>query len=320
MRFIVSCAGAAFLAAVSFAQPPAAGSNAISLAGSGSSYRIPSAALDVAPGQVIVLHVYGVQTAIESNIVPVPDSGAFPKSLNGISVDLVQGKDATATPLGLRAIYQTHCLAPCSRVTGITLQIPFELQADFASRSDPAPYLRIGENGKAAGGVSLNPVTDNVHVLNTCDDSQVYISAAYSVPQNVCTPVVMVGNALNSLYNLAHAGDSLAMWVFGLGAKTSQPEPCCSSPDQLSKPVQSFQLNFDFRPNAPASAAMPGFGVTASPAFAAYVGGGMYQVNFGVPPPPAGLPACDGVRIKSNLTVTLTGPNSYDAAQLCVAP
>jgi hypothetical protein len=41
-------------------------------------------------------------------------------------------------------------------------------------------------------------------------------------------------------------------------------------------------------------------------------------VNFVVPPVPASLPACDGVRIKSNLTVTITGPNSYDAAQICV--
>jgi len=46
--------------------------------------------------------------------------------------------------------------------------------------------------------------------------------------------------------------------------------------------------------------------------FAAHVGEGTYQVNFSVPPIPAGVPACDGVKIKSNLT--------YDAAQICVAP
>jgi hypothetical protein len=46
----------------------------------------------------------------------------------------------------------------------------------------------------------------------------------------------------------------------------------------------------------------------------------MYQVNFVVPPIPAGLPACDGVRIKSNLTATIAGPNSFAAAQICVAP
>jgi hypothetical protein len=63
---------------------------------------------------------------------------------------------------------------------------------------------------------------------------------------------------------------------------------------------------------------VPGFGVTSAPLFAAYVGAGTYQVNFAVPQVPAGLPPCDGVRIKSNLTVTITGPNSSDAAQICV--
>jgi len=63
-----------------------------------------------------------------------------------------------------------------------------------------------------------------------------------------------------------------------------------------------------------------GFGVTASPLFAAYSGAGTYQVNFQVPQIPAGLPACDGQKIKSNLTVTISGSNSFDAAQICVAP
>jgi hypothetical protein len=130
----------------------------------------------------------------------------------------------------------------------------------------------------------------------------------------------MVGNALNSLYNLAHAGDQLAVWLYGMGAKTQQAPDCCNSPDQLSKPVQSFQLNFDFRPNAPPFPVVPGFGLTNAPLFTAYVGGGLYQMNLAVPPVPAGLPACDGVKIKSNLTVTVTGPNSSDAAQICVAP
>jgi hypothetical protein len=162
-------------------------------------------------------------------------------------------------------------------------------------------------------------VTDNVHVLNTCDYDQIYISAAFSVPQNVCAAVVMGGAGvyLNSLYNLARGGDELAMWLFGMGATTVSVTNCCTDP--LGTPIQPFLLNFDFRPNATASPAVPGYGVTAAPLFAAHVGEGTYQVNFVVPPVPAGSPACDGVKIKSNLTVTISGPNSYDAAQICVA-
>ena len=166
----------------------------------------------------------------------------------------------------------------------------------------------------------LHPVTDSVHVINTCDDSQIFLSAAFSVPQNICSPMVMVGSLLNSLYNLAHAGDELAVWLYGMGAITRAAPNCCAIPDQLSKPVEQYQLNFDFRPNVPASPAVAGFGVTAAPLFAGHVGAGTYQVNFLVPPVPAGLPACDGVKIKSNLTVTITEANSYDAALLCVAP
>ena len=318
MKTIFRCATALLAVALCGAQTPSTGANAIVFAGAG--YHVPSPSLDVAPGQVIVLHVHGVTANIDSNLTPVPGSSGFPHVLNGISVDLMQGKAATVTSLELRAAYQTHCFNPCSTLTGITLQIPFELETDFAAQDDPFPWLRINENGKPVGGVLLRPVSDNVHVINTCDDTQVFISAAISVPQNVCAHDVMVGGALNSLYNLAHAGDQLAVWLYGMGAKTQQAPDCCFSPDQLSKPVQRFELNFDFRPNAPAFPVVPGFGLTSAPLFAAYVGGGAYQVNFAVPSVPAGLPACDGVRIKSNLTVTVTGPNSSDAAQICVAP
>jgi hypothetical protein len=263
--------------------------------------------------------VHGITARIDSNLAPVPGPSGFPHVLNGISVDLLQGKAATATSLELRAAYQIHCVDPCSPVTGITLQIPFELETDAGINGDPNPQLRISENGKPVGGVLLLPVTDNMHVMNTCDDSQVYISAAYSVPQSVCADVVMVGNALNSLYNLAHGGDELAVWIYGMGAITPQAPDCCSSPDQLAKPMQMITLNYDFRPNAPAFPVVPGFGLTSAPLFVAYAGT-PYQVNFAVPQVPAGLPACDGVKIKSNLTITFTGPNSSAAAQICVAP
>lgn len=318
MNITFRCVTALLAVAIGSAQPPLTGGNAIILAGGG--YRVPSPSLDVAPGQVLVLHVHGVTASIDSNLTPVPGPSGFPHVLNGISIDLIQGKAATATSLELRAAYQTHCIQPCSPVTAITLQIPFELDTDFAAKGDPFPWLRVTENGQPVGGVLLRPVSDNVHVINTCDDAQVLISAAYSVPQNICAHAVMVGQALNSLYNLAHPGEQLAVWLYGMGAKTPPAPGCCLSPEQLSKPVQSFQLNFDFRPNAPASPVEPGFGLTSAPLFAAYVGGGTYQVNFAVPPLPAGLPVCDGVRVKSNLTVTVTGPNSFDAAQICVAP
>jgi hypothetical protein len=318
MNSVSRCAVIALLSAALCAaqQGPAAGT--IVLAGGG--YQIPAMSLAVAPGQVIVFHMTGITTAINGNVVATPGPNGLPTVLDGISVDLIQGQAGTVTSLPLTALYQAHCIDPCSPVTGITLQIPFTLESNYGTNNDPAPALRVSENGTPVGAVSLAPVSDNLHVINTCDDSQVNVPAAVSVPADVCAPAVMVGDALNSLYDLAHGGDELAVWLYGLGAITAQAPGCCVTPDQLSKPVESFQLSFDFRPNAPAFPVTPGFGLTAAPLFAAYVGGGQYQINFAVPTVPAGLPACDGVTIKSNLTVTITGLNSYDAAQLCVAP
>lgn len=313
-RFVIAVLCTAACAAQQ--QPSAA--NAIVFAAGG--YQIPPLALTVAPGQVVVLHVHGVPSVLSAPIKGVPGPTGLPTTLAGISVDLVQGKAGTVTSLGLIGAYQANCLAPCSLLTGIALQVPFGIETNFGTTGDPLPQLRISQDGTALGAVTLLPVSDSVHVINTCDDSQVSVPAAVSVPQDICAPAVMVGGALNSLYNLAHGGDELAVWLYGLGAITAPAPDCCASPDQLSKPVAAFQLNFDFRPNAPASPALPGFGITSAPVFAAYVGGGQYQLNFLVPPVPAGLPACDGVKIKSNLSVTITGPNSSDAAQICVAP
>ena len=219
MNTVLRVAPALLAVVLSSAQPTSTPSNAISLAGSG--YSVPSSARAVAPGQVIVLQVHGVTTAINSPTVPVPAPNGLPLTLAGISVDLIQGKAATVTNLPLRGIYQTNCIAPCSSVTGITLQIPFELES-YGAAGDPFPQLRISQNGTPVGGVSLIPVTDNVHVLNTCDYDQIYISAAFSVPQKVCAADVMGGAGLylNSLYNLARGGDELAMWLFGMGATT----------------------------------------------------------------------------------------------------
>jgi hypothetical protein len=76
---------------------------------------------------------------------------------------------------------------------------------------------------------------------------------------------------------------------------------------------------FDFLPNAPASPTVPGFGLTSSPVYVGYENL-TYQLNFVLPPVPVGVPACDGVKIQSNVTVTVSGPNSYDVAQLYAAP
>jgi len=133
---------------------------------------------------------------------------------------------------------------------------------------------------------------------------------------------VLVNGRLNSLYNLIQPGDHVALWAYGLGVTTGQPpEPTSPvDPTKLFSPIPYVRLNFDYRPNATASPAVPGYGLPGEPEFFGYIGGGSYQINFRIPPPSVSIPACDGVKILSNLTVTISGPNSHDAAQLCVQP
>lgn len=285
--------------------------SAISLSGAG--YGAPRVQQDAAPGQLLVIYISGIQTSIPAPQVNLVGQGGWPNNIAGIAVDLVQGNPPASVPVEVRGIQQAPCPHPevCAPVTGITLQIPFSLHTDYAAKGEPMPELRISEQGAPAGGILLWPVSDGVHVLNTCDGTLIYISAAATLPPGACVPVVMDAFRLKSPLNPAHGGEQVAMYLYGLGAVTQTGNP-------LPKPLGEFLLNFDFRPNAPASPVVPGFGTLRSPMFTGYVNGGLYVVNFVIPPVPDGVPACDGTTVRSNLTVTLTGPNSYDAAQLCV--
>ena len=227
-------------------------------------------------------------------------------------MDLVQDNPPSVVPAELRGIQQAYCEKPeiCTTITGITIQVPFTLLNTFGN----APRLRVSENGQVVGTVLVRAVTDNVHVLNTCDYTLISISAADSVPKDICAPVALSHNRLNSLYNLSHSGDGVAAYAYGLGARANDS---FGADSQL---VQPYQVSFDFRLNASASRVVTGFGPISAPLFVGYAGGGTYQINFSIPQVPLGLPACDGVAIKSNLTVTISGPNSFDAVPLCVAP
>jgi hypothetical protein len=201
----------------------------------------------------MLISVYGIKTSIPAPELARPTASGWPNSIRGVSVDLIQGDPTTVTPVELRAIQQGFCAVSeaCSSYTGITLRIPFTLQPPTGQ----FPYLRISKNGTAVGAVILRHVSDKIHVMNTCDGTQIQVGAASSAPTDVCTPAVMVNGRLNSLYNLVRSGDQLAVWTYGLGVLRRQAPttPDQVSPDQLPKPITNVQLNFDYRPNAIAS-------------------------------------------------------------------
>jgi hypothetical protein len=66
--------------ALSQAQSPTAPANAIVFAGGG--YQLPPLVLDVAPGQIVTLHVHGITAAFDSNLTPVAGPSGYPLELN----------------------------------------------------------------------------------------------------------------------------------------------------------------------------------------------------------------------------------------------
>jgi len=143
------------------AQTQVPGTSASGVMLAGSDYKFSGPAQPVAPSQLMLISVYGIKTSVSKPEVAVPTVTGWPTSLQGISVDLVQGTPNVVTPLPLRAIWQGACERPeaCSTITGITLQLPFTLQMD------PTAYLRIKENGAPTGAVLIRPVSDRIHVI-----------------------------------------------------------------------------------------------------------------------------------------------------------
>src|ERR1017187_1537860 len=150
----------------------------ITLAGAG--YSDPSV-IRVAPGQITTLFVTGLKTVLSSqpvNATSIP----LPTTLAGITVTLNQ------TPLPLLSIQQMSvCNAvppvpppppssppssslpsPDCLITAITLQIPYDLPLPGENKTT-ATELAVNENGTVSKAFGVLPITDNFHVLNTCD-------------------------------------------------------------------------------------------------------------------------------------------------------
>src|SRR6266446_2838282 len=143
----------------------------ITVAGFG--YRTPSNLINAAPGQVMAVSVFGVPTRIPNPVFPVAMNG-LPTDVQGLSVTFVEGP--ISIPLPIRGVQQTSCPATgvCSPATTFTIQIPYELSLD----SDAGAALEVRDGVMVVAEVVVPPVTDTIHVINTCDQTGTYPSIA----------------------------------------------------------------------------------------------------------------------------------------------
>jgi uncharacterized protein (TIGR03437 family) len=282
----------------------------LSVAGFG--YRKPANTITAAPGQVLTVSSFGILKRIPEPVFPVATNG-FPTEVEGVSVDIVQGP--VTIQLQIRGIQQSACptLRACSPATTLTIQIPDELSVDGSAQ----PGLRIKEGGATVAEIEVNPVTDSLHVINTCDQTGIFLSLADGVPAGSCVPMVIHARGpLVSASAPARPGETLILWAYGLGAiEHPISSTCCSTTDQLPLAVQPFNVSFSYTdagrfPLRRLSQAVP--------TYVGMVGAGLYQVHFVVPDAPANISPCN--RGSGNLRVLLSGPNSADGAEVCLQP
>jgi len=197
----------------------------------------------------------------------------------------------------------------------------------------PTGFFAVSFNGVQGQFSDLTAVADQVHFLTACDVT----SPAFESPRTGLPCALMVTHAdgrLVSAANPARSGEELSAYATGLG-QTDPPQTTGQPAASAASTLTTFAIDFNCRPNAlatkpagpsllgvPPPYTIPLFAGT-TPRFA-----GLYQINFVVPAPPAGLPPCAGAGmaaayaniVQSNLTVSVGSVFSFDGAGICVQP
>jgi uncharacterized protein (TIGR03437 family) len=281
--------------------------------------------LSVAPGQLLTLFV---------------QTGTILAPITASAVSAVFSTGGTNQPMLVLEVGQanTGCnalvMAPCPQVLAITVQVPFGIPVFCPLCASPfviTESIAVSVNGVASPNVVVQAFEDQVHFLTSCD--VIIAGPSSTLPLNgglPCTPIITHADGKQvSAILPAMAGEELVAYATGLGqtnpALTTGQPPAGSSPA-----VTTFGIDFNYRTNALATQPGAVGATTASPLFAGATKGyiGLYQINFIVPPPPAGLPPCvdfaaigpGGIAAQSNLTVSVGSNFSFDGAGICVTP
>jgi uncharacterized protein (TIGR03437 family) len=281
----------------------------------GAGYSFPRL-IEVAPGQVITLFVR--VPGKEALAAPVTAQPPLPATLSGFAVILRQSfpSDPVAVPIQSVADSQfCSAVAPsqCDVVSLLTVQVPFELTPNVPGSRMPenSARLEITYNNATATSLFLRPVTDRIHVLNTCD-------VLASFPEGNCAPLVThADGGLVDIEHPAAEGETLMVALAGMGRPNAPVSTGAASPNPPVA-VDNVWLTSDIRPNLPPVMPDPDFGASAATARLRSGSAGLYDVLFTVPALPNGTPPCSSA-VRSNLTLSIGRTTSHDGAGICVA-
>jgi len=258
----------------------------------------------VAPGQLITVFLTG---SVQGNVT------ATVQNLNAPVIEVRAPQSCSPTP--------------CTSTTAVTIQIPYAFGPSciFTNPScnlAVVSQLIVSVNGVAGTPFNVTPQADSVHILTACD-TVLQSGSGMAQPNGLpCAPLLTHANgSMVSAASPAVGGEALVAYAVGLGL--TNPRVPTGQPAFAAPTTELYSLDFNFRPNAlptkpPAAAPFPG--TLLIPQYAGTTPGyiGLYQVNFVVPQPPAGTPACSSTVI-SNLTISV-GATSFDGAGICVMP
>jgi uncharacterized protein (TIGR03437 family) len=214
----------------------------------------------VAPGQIVTLQVTGLKTILPEGQIITASTIPLPLTLSGISITIEQdvGGGSTGGPIPLLAISQVnYCssselMSGCvNNVTYITVQIPFWLFLNAGK------LWWISEKNRAdnSGPFGLNQVSDNIHVITTCDKGGSFTN---------CQAIVAhVDGTTISADSPAKPSEEIVIYAYGLGTTSPAVQTGAASPTPAAVVISPVNIQFDFRPNAAPSRPFTGMPLPA---------------------------------------------------------
>lgn len=316
------------------------------------------AVFKVAPGEVLKVWVTNTKTLLPyAGGTPVrvqkATSVPLPTTLAGFSVRIVQG--GRTYPAPIFSVEQVPVCAytiqdptppetPDCWATSLMVQIPFEISTPpFIGPTPVTTTLIVSEGQTDSTAVAVTPVRDNIHVLTACDSQANFLQGGR---KDECASIIThADGTLVTVGSPAKPGETVVIYAFGLGQTTpavksgeASPIPAPTLGPENSFLPRAVALVLDhsinagssrpyITPNASNNVVLPDFvGLTPGQV-------GLYQINVKLPNGPPHydplipLGGCDysaseniyGI-IRSNLTITIAGSDSFDAAAMCIEP